>query len=360
MASLTFPVTGSQSAIHDQPAPAPATPGAPRPTDPNQQDVPQGDTVTISASFPPAQAVQQTATVTIEQFSLFINQTQAQTVQATAAPATAPTVASGAPAQPQANSQAAAASNTPASSISGDPPPAVAAPGAPSQTAAATNPQQELAQLDQTLQQLGIDPQSISLFNRMGLLLYANDPAALQNLVQALQQVDQQLNQLNGGTDTTTNSTSQPHNAAQALLANANQPQAQAQQATAQLIPEPLIPIKGFTPAQPPPTPLPQLEGQGQNTQTGNAGAGVFEAQLSFSDVQATFQEQSTQAQGAASNQSSANNIAAASSAQANNLLVNFQELQLTFQAIEIQSPQQQPAGANNPTTQNQGINVDA
>lgn len=53
--------------------------------------------------------------------------------------------------------------------------------------------QQELAQLDQTLQQLGIDPQSIGLFNQLALLAFANDPAALQQFVQQLQQSTQQI-----------------------------------------------------------------------------------------------------------------------------------------------------------------------
>lgn len=57
-----------------------------------------------------------------------------------------------------------------------------AAAGANSQT-----PFAELTQLDQTLQQIGINPQSISLFNRMAMLLYANDPAALKVLMQTLQ-----------------------------------------------------------------------------------------------------------------------------------------------------------------------------
>lgn len=48
-------------------------------------------------------------------------------------------------------------------------------------------PQQQLEQLDQTLQEIGINPQSIALFNRMAMLLYANDPAALKVLVQNLQ-----------------------------------------------------------------------------------------------------------------------------------------------------------------------------
>jgi len=65
--------------------------------------------------------------------------------------------------------------------------------GAPDASGATQTPQQELAQLDQTLQQIGINPQSISLFSRMAMLLYANDPAALRNLVETLQQVAQQM-----------------------------------------------------------------------------------------------------------------------------------------------------------------------
>lgn len=57
----------------------------------------------------------------------------------------------------------------------------------------AQTPIAELAQLDDTLQQMGINPQSITLFNRMAMLLYANDPAALRVLVQTLQTGTQQL-----------------------------------------------------------------------------------------------------------------------------------------------------------------------
>jgi hypothetical protein len=359
MASLSFPVTGLQPVAHDQPAPSPAQTGGPRAVDPNQQDAPQGDKVTLSATFPPTQAVQQSATVTIEQFSLFISQTDVQTGQA-AAPAP-PTTAPGAPPAPQVTAQAAASTGAPAVAAPADPGTASAI-GTPNQGGTAANPQQELAQLDQTLQQLGIDPQSISLFNRIGLLLYANDPTALENLVQALKTVDQQISQLGGATNSPT-STTQPQSAAQALLANINQAQSQAQQGTAQITPEPFTPLQGSTPAQAPSTPLAQLEGQSQNAAGGNVGAAVFEAQLSFSEVQGTIQGQSTSSQqGGTTNQSSANNSTSASSAQTNNLLVNFQELQLTFQAIEIQAPQPQtPSGGNSKIKpENQGLNVNA
>ena len=65
-------------------------------------------------------------------------------------------------------------------------------PNASSQDAQQTQ-QRELQQLDQTLQQLGIDPQSITLFNQLALLAFANDPAALQQFVQQLQQSTQQI-----------------------------------------------------------------------------------------------------------------------------------------------------------------------
>lgn len=49
-----------------------------------------------------------------------------------------------------------------------------------------STPAEQFSQLDRTLQELGIDPQSISLFHRMAMLLYANNPAALKDLVQQL------------------------------------------------------------------------------------------------------------------------------------------------------------------------------
>lgn len=67
--------------------------------------------------------------------------------------------------------------------------------GNPSASSATNTPQQELATLDQTLQDLGINPQSINLVNRMALILYASDPAALRVLVQGLQGAAQQAGQ---------------------------------------------------------------------------------------------------------------------------------------------------------------------
>lgn len=79
------------------------------------------------------------------------------------------------------------------------PQPQTQTPGAPPQTAATNNvsalttdnvfgvAQDQLAVLDRTLQRLGIDPQSISIFYRLTLLLYANNPAALRMLFDTAQ-----------------------------------------------------------------------------------------------------------------------------------------------------------------------------
>jgi hypothetical protein len=346
MASISFPVSGLQPIPRDQPASAPAGTGGPQAVDPNQQDAPQGDRVTISVAFPPAQPAQQAAAVKIQEFSIFVAQTETQASQ-TAAPA---------PTQAQPDAQAAAAANTPTPAPTVDPATAATSDAA-TQSGASATPQQELTQLDQTLQRLGVDPQSISLFNRMGLLLYANDPAALQDLLKALQAVDQQLGQLNGGA----NGTTPAQKAAQALLPTINQQQTQAAQGTAFFTPEPLTRLKGATPPQAPATTPAQLEAQNQNP-AGNAPATVFAAQLSFTDVQATFQEQSTSQQGTSSNQNSANGTAATSAAQTNNLLISFQELQLSFQQVEVQAPQQQSPGSANSSTpaQRKGLSISA
>lgn len=56
-----------------------------------------------------------------------------------------------------------------------------------------STPSEQLSQLDRTLQELGIVPQSISLFHRMAMLLYANNPAALKDLVQQLPKAIEKL-----------------------------------------------------------------------------------------------------------------------------------------------------------------------
>jgi hypothetical protein len=57
-------------------------------------------------------------------------------------------------------------------------------------TAPTPTQQEQLAQLDRVLEQLGISPRSISLDNRLALIKSANDPPALLNLVRTLGVLD--------------------------------------------------------------------------------------------------------------------------------------------------------------------------
>jgi len=59
-----------------------------------------------------------------------------------------------------------------------------AATASPTGVSSAAPAEQTLQQLDQALQQLGIDPQSLSLISRGGMLNWINDPAALRQIVQ--------------------------------------------------------------------------------------------------------------------------------------------------------------------------------
>jgi hypothetical protein len=118
-----------------------------------------------------------------------------------------------------ANTPDAAALATQADSLGTQPtsPPLVAA-------SSADTPIAELAQLDNTLQQMGINPQSISLFNRMAMVLYANDPAALRVLMQTLQSGAQQLTENNSGDSSNGTNVSQSQTAASVPLSPSQQP----------------------------------------------------------------------------------------------------------------------------------------
>jgi hypothetical protein len=59
-------------------------------------------------------------------------------------------------------------------------------------TTAASSQQEELAQLATLLQQLGINPGSISASEQIQLLAYMNDPAALANAVKFLDTIGSQ------------------------------------------------------------------------------------------------------------------------------------------------------------------------
>jgi hypothetical protein len=116
----------------------------------------QSDTVTLSAVFPPAPAVDG---ANLAEFQTTGQQPALQ----------------GFPPPPPAPSPDPAGAPIAQVVESGN----VAAPTTLSQ-------QEQLAQLDSALEQLGINPQSISLDNRLALLKSANDPPKLLNLVRAL------------------------------------------------------------------------------------------------------------------------------------------------------------------------------
>ncbi len=100
----------------------------------------------------------------------------------------------------------------------------VAASTAPANASNAAPAQQTLQQLDRVLQQLGIDPQTLSLISREGMLNWVNDPAALRQIVQNVQAAasTSQQNDAVGAANPT-------RSAAQASVASANQNQIQPQ-----------------------------------------------------------------------------------------------------------------------------------
>lgn len=128
-----------------------------------------------------------------------------------AAPANAPDAANTAANQdPPANAANAAAAGAGANAANANDP-----------AAAGDTPPLELQQLDQALLQLGVNPESIPVAQQLAMLLYANDPAALQLLVQALQNTATQQ----GGTQTGANTAANNNTGAtQAILQTATQP----------------------------------------------------------------------------------------------------------------------------------------
>jgi len=206
----------------------------------------------------------------------------------------------------------------------------------------ATTPQQQLQQLDQSLQQLGINPQSIPLFNRMAMLLYASDPAALRLLVQTMQGAATQ--QTSAQTTNPTGTASQA--AAQGLLPAAtadNQGQTTAQQAAA-------APAAAQTQAPPPQT----------QPQSANAAEqiDVIAAQFNFTEVQATIQPAQTAPTQASMAAAPANTAANTQSAQPSPFTVQIEELQVAFQAVEIQQGPLQLSGSSGPTPTGGSLNV--
>jgi hypothetical protein len=166
--------------------------------------------------------------------------------------------------------------------------------------AGATSSQQELQQLDQTLQQLGINPQSISLFNRLALLLYANDPAALQQFVQQLQQGAQDVGEGNAlASSPATLSAAQPQNTTSAQNAGGTGGPGGASAA-------------GASPATANPTPAQAQNTQAQNTLASSIFVQFEELQISFGNNGAQTQSYSSGGanySGSNSNQSTQLNV---------------------------------------------------
>jgi hypothetical protein len=191
MAAVTFQLVSVQENLNQAPARQADANGTNTPLNPTQAQgapVPQ-DTVTLAGQAAQGQQTGQNQQNPLQQTVLFVAEAGVFTGNNRAAAGT---------------QSAAAGVQNPAAEQFGastDPPNVANGLAAALQAAAAKiarrdlqpTQQQELQQLDQTLQQLGIDPQSISLFNQLALLLYANDPAALQQFISQLQHSTQQL-----------------------------------------------------------------------------------------------------------------------------------------------------------------------
>jgi len=209
-------------------------------------------------------------------------------------------------------------------------------------------PQQQLAQLDQTLQQLGINPQTLSLADRMGMLLYANDPAALRVMVQEIQSSPQQAGEATANAPAVNQGASQVQ--AQALLqtsgqappANPAQAQVSTQLAAAAQV-------------------------QNQNTNSpGGASIELATAQFALNQTPASFQENNAANQNAGTNQTAANSTAVNSAAvntnaQSNNATFEFERLQFSFSEIANQASEfANQNGAPDSASQGQTLNVTA
>ena len=131
------------------------------------------DTVSLSGTFLSQQRQQSAPSAGNAQPATFTLLAQTTTFPASQNNATP--VAAAPPAQTAASAQSPVA-KAPASTT------------ATAVTASSAAPaQQTLQQLDRVLQQLGIDPQSLSLISREGMLNWVNDPAALRQIVQNVQ-----------------------------------------------------------------------------------------------------------------------------------------------------------------------------
>lgn len=149
-----------------------------------------------TTTFPPSQNAATAATPSTNQSnaSAVTTSASAQTTAATQSPVATAT------AHPDATATAASASS-------------------------AASAQQTLQQLDRVLQQLGIDPQTLSLISREGMLNWVNDPAALRQIVQNVQAAANSSQQ-----NAAVGSANPAQHTAQVAIASANENQIQSPQ----------------------------------------------------------------------------------------------------------------------------------
>jgi hypothetical protein len=181
------------------------------------------DTVSLSGTLLPQQRQQNAPSAGNAQPATFTLLTQTTTFPASQndAAATPPTIQSNAPTVAVAAPAQAPAAQSPVAKA-----PASANATATAVTASSAAPaQQTLQQLDRVLQQLGIDPQTLSLISREGMLNWVNDPAALRQIVQNVQAAANSSQQ-----NAAVGSANPAQTAAQLAIASANQNQIQSPQ----------------------------------------------------------------------------------------------------------------------------------
>src|SRR5271169_6247361 len=142
----------------------------------------QQDTVSLSGKLLPQQQQQNSPSAGSTQPRSFTLSAQTTSFPPGQEPATAV-----APSPNQNNSSAAANSASAQTNAATQSPVATASANADATTTAISPSGSSAAPAQQTLQQLGIDPQSLSLISREGLLNWVNDPAALRQIVQDVQ-----------------------------------------------------------------------------------------------------------------------------------------------------------------------------
>ncbi len=148
---------------------------------------PVRDTVSLSGTLLPQQGQQNAPSTGNAHAAAFTLLSQTITFPPSRDPAsgaTPPTIQSNSPVL-AAVAQTTAATQSPAATTTANPDATTTSTTANASSAAPA--QQTLQQLDRVLQQLGIDPQTLSLISREGMLNWVNDPAALRQIVQNVQ-----------------------------------------------------------------------------------------------------------------------------------------------------------------------------